>query len=514
MNVAVRTSALAFGLTLARAVSGTAQDPITPPPELKYEIHLEKSIMVEMRDGIRLSTDLLFPSGAQEPLPVILRRTPYSKSPFRDNERVRFWVGQGYVYAVQDKRGKYESEGDYAISIGDAEDGYDTVDWLAEQPWSNGKVGTIGCSYNGDVQMFLATQRNPHHAAMVPQATGSSNGAAGGRYRQFASRYGGNIGLASAFGWFRRYGSKVSYRPPPPHFPSLYQSKIADYFRPGPTLPDVDVEEIWWSLPVVDMMKKAGAPPSDWETIVSVEPNDPWWDQFAYLTDDDRFDVPALFINSWYDFGAAESIYQYQLFRRNSVSERAQESQFIVISPMPHCREERATEHTMVGARYVGDARFDYLKLYLRWFDYWLKGIGQAPVRLNFWVDGFLLNRMQKALLSEAINLVERGVASVDAVDSVIRDGLGLRWALMGPFGVAETNADGGTREYLTRFRANHVRVSKDLGPPPNFDDEQIERVGRGTDEMLKGAQHDALSRWRDRMIRKICALKKGDPQP
>ena len=143
-----------------------------------------------------------------------------------------------------------------------------------------------------------------------------------------------------------------------------------------------------------------------------------------------------------------------------------------------------------------------------------LRSVGQAPVRLNFWVDGFLLNRMQKALLSEAINLVERGVASVDAVDSVIRDGLGLRWALMGPFGVAETNADGGTREYLTRFRANHVRVSKDLGPPPNFDDEQIERVGRGTDEMLKGAQHDALSRWRDRMIRKIRALKEGDPQP
>ena len=55
---------------------------------------------------------------------------------------------------------------------------------------------------------------------------------------------------------------------------------------------------------------------------------------------------------------------------------------------------------------------------------------------------------------------------------------------------------------------------SKDLGPPPNFDDEQIERVGRGTDEMLKGAQHDALSRWRDRMIRKIRALKEGDPQP
>jgi putative CocE/NonD family hydrolase len=135
------------------------------------------------------------------------------------------WVGQGYVYAVQDKRGKFESEGEYTISGGDAEGGYDTVDWLAEQPWSNGRIGTIGCSYNGDVQMFLAAQRNPHHAAMVPQATGSSNGSAGGRHRQFGSRCGGNIGLASAFGWSRRNGLKVSYRPLPGHFPDFYKTK-------------------------------------------------------------------------------------------------------------------------------------------------------------------------------------------------------------------------------------------------------------------------------------------------
>ena len=80
-----------------------------------------------------------------------------------------------------------------------------------------------------------------------------------------------------------------------------------------------------------------------------------------------------------------------------------------------------------------------------------MTSVGQTPVLMNFYVPAFLLNRMQAALLREAISLVESGVADVDAVDAVIRDGLGLRWALMGPFGVANTNADGGIREYFTR---------------------------------------------------------------
>ena len=76
-----------------------------------------------------------------------------------------------------------------------------------------------------------------------------------------------------------------------------------------------------------------------------------------------------------------------------------------------------------------------------------MTSVGQKPVLMNYYVPAFLLNRMQAALLKEAINLVESGVADVDSVDTVIRDGLGLRWALMGPFGVANTNADGGIRE-------------------------------------------------------------------
>jgi 3-hydroxyacyl-CoA dehydrogenase len=140
--------------------------------------------------------------------------------------------------------------------------------------------------------------------------------------------------------------------------------------------------------------------------------------------------------------------------------------------------------------------------------------VGQTPVLMNFYVPAFLLNRMQAALLREAISLVESGVADVDAVDAVIRDGLGLRWALMGPFGVANTNADGGIREYFTRYGEAYKSCMNELGATPSFDPEMIERLGRGTDAMTGNASQTETLRWRNRLIQKIRELKTNDPQP
>ena len=143
-----------------------------------------------------------------------------------------------------------------------------------------------------------------------------------------------------------------------------------------------------------------------------------------------------------------------------------------------------------------------------------LRLVGQTPVLMNFYVPGFLLNRMQAALLREALQLVERGVADVSAVDAVIRDGLGLRWALMGPFGVANTNADGGVREYFTRYRGAYIELMNDLSPTPGFDPEQIERWGQATDAMVGRASRDRLRAWRDRLVRGILRLKREQPAP
>lgn len=143
-----------------------------------------------------------------------------------------------------------------------------------------------------------------------------------------------------------------------------------------------------------------------------------------------------------------------------------------------------------------------------------MRAVGQSPVVLNFYVPGFLLNRMQAALVREAIDLLTRGVADADAIDAVIRDGLGLRWALMGPFGVANTNADGGVREYFTRYGPSFERLMNDLAPNVRFDAALIDRVGSATDAMEGGADREDTRRWRDRLVRRVIELKREDPHP
>lgn len=143
-----------------------------------------------------------------------------------------------------------------------------------------------------------------------------------------------------------------------------------------------------------------------------------------------------------------------------------------------------------------------------------LKAIGQTPVRLNFYLPGFLLNRMQAALVREAINLVRCGVADVDAVDAVIRDGLGLRWALFGPFGVANTNDDQGIRGYFTRFGKAYEALGQDLELRSDLPAELLAELGEGTDRMLRGASPSRCAKWRDEMVLAIRDLKRASPGP
>ena len=339
-----------------------------PLPEPLYQVRLERSVPVPVSDGVRLSTDLYFPEGAPQPFPVILIRTPYDKNGFRtSNPAARIFAGQGYVAAVQDVRGRFESAGEYLVSAYDRRDGSDTVDWLARQPWSTGKIGTYGCSYLGENQMQLAAERNPHHAAALPQAGGGSR-------RFFGIYLDGAFELSSAVGWFSRAGSKY-YLAPPAGASAEFWARWGDYFHPAPQLPEIDYRRVFRSLPLLDMMKEAGGLVTDWEGFVSHDPGDPWWKQFGYIDDTDRFDVPALHVNGWYDLGVADTLALFGLLSRNAVTDRGRDHQFVLISPATHCRSETTSRQTLIGARPLGDARRDYYSFYLRWFDYWLKGI-------------------------------------------------------------------------------------------------------------------------------------------
>ncbi|HJO05069.1 MAG TPA: CocE/NonD family hydrolase, partial [Acidobacteriota bacterium] len=344
------------------------------------------SIMVPMRDGVELSTDLYFPEGAGDKLPVILLRTPYDKNNYWRRERGAPYIfaKHGYAVAVQDKRGKYESfKGQYAMYNGDGLDGYDTVDWLAEQSWSSGKIGTYGCSYLGDVQILQSRHRNPHLTAMVPQHSGGSYGAIDGRIRYGGLFSGGAFELGFGFGWFWGSGNKVYYGPPDGMDASeWFASPQAELFEQEATLPEIDHEEAWNTLPIVDMIRDQAGPLTDWEDLLEADLVGPYWEGFSYLEDDDRFDVPALFVNSWYDYGARDLFHQFNLLRRNATSARGRDNQFIITSPSTHCGSESATERTIIGERDMGDARKNFWRIYLDWFDHWLKGVDNGVTEM------------------------------------------------------------------------------------------------------------------------------------
>jgi putative CocE/NonD family hydrolase len=343
-------------------------------PTPRYTARLEKSVMIPMRDGVRLSTDLYVPNDAPGPRPVILMRTPYNKLNARQPESSAWlFAGQGYIVAVQDLRGSCESEGQYRISANDRADGSDSVSWLARQSWSNGRVGTYGCSHLGEVQYQLATQRNPHHACAVPQAGGSAFG-----YHGPSAAYHTNGAFPLLFAdWFRTTQHSVH-----PQFPPGLDRELllqaAPYFALQPQFPDVDWHKLWRTLPIIDTLRAAGSPPTDFENFVGHPPEDPWWESRGFVTWEDRFDVPALHVNSWYDFGVAETLVLFNLFQTNAETERARDNQFVIISPTLHCRSEVATQCTVVGELDLGDARFPCWETYLRWFDYWLNGDERA----------------------------------------------------------------------------------------------------------------------------------------
>lgn len=355
----------------------------SPARDWADHAQLERSHLVSMRDGVRLSTDLYFPYGAERrELPCILIRTPYSKRNYRPGEMVTAnfakyhtiiveFVRSGYVVAVQDVRGKFESEGNYFIYTGDADDGDDTLTWLGTRPWSNGRVGMYGCSYSGDVQIIAAQTRNEHLKCIVPQ--GASGG---GRFPYIAFRLGGVIELAMYGGWLRMFGALRRYGAPA-GITREDLLEIADYYRSEPEIPQIShaaLKKLWRKLPIIDQMRAWGGPPTGWEELCARPLNsDAWSSQFDFVDDSKSIDTPCLMENSWYDFGVAETLNMHNRFRSIAANARSRNNQFAIISPTCHCESEFAGATTRVGDREIGDARFDFLSLHKRWFDHWLK---------------------------------------------------------------------------------------------------------------------------------------------
>jgi predicted acyl esterase len=297
------------------------------------QIREERNVEVPMRDGVSLSTNIYRPD-EEGCFPVILVRTTYKKE--RLELIARSYVRKGYVAAVQDCRGRFASAGIWEPYINESKDGYDTIEWLAKQPWSTGKVGMIGESYAGSVQWLAARERPPHLVTIIP------NLAAPDPFYNMPYEY-GVLFMLDSLDWV--IGLETG-------------GDLSGDLRP---------------LPVIDLDKATlGKENLYWRKWLEHSVNDEYWEPANFLDHLKDVRIPVFHQSGWFDGNGIGTKLNYL-----RMVSHGHPHQKLIIGPWGH---------TPYASRRVGDIDFgpeaaiDLRQEYLRWFDYWLKGVDNGIV--------------------------------------------------------------------------------------------------------------------------------------
>jgi putative CocE/NonD family hydrolase len=334
------------------------------------DVIVERDVAVPMRDGIQLRADIYRPSLQGRPLdtpaPTILVRTTYDKERPQDTRDASGFVRNGYVYVVQDVRGRYHSEGLFYHGLAEAEDGRDSIDWIARQPWSNGRVGMTGISYLGAVQCAAAISGTPHLASMF-------HAKAPADYYQNGFRHGGAFLMYTLPIAFMVASSSKEATADPVLSRSLRDAfeHAADWLsgmplkkglNPLAQVPDV---ERW----LFDMMSR-----SDYDDFWK---HVPLWQPVEFL--EAYADVPGMYVGGWYDLYQEEAFYTLLAGRKKGPIN-------LVMGPWTHLGFDDFFGDVDFGA--AGMLSPDqYFELQLRWFDRTLKDLSpgadtEPPVRI------------------------------------------------------------------------------------------------------------------------------------
>ncbi len=355
--------------------------------ELQSVAVVERKVMMPMRDGVRLATDIYRPKDAAGPVPTIFVRTPYNFNYWdvqngvpRDMNQALTAVKRGYAYVIQNERGHYFSEGHYDILGAPVTDGEDALSWITKQPWSNGKIGTTGCSSTAEYQMAIAATGHPAYAAMNVQGFGAGVGRVKPYYEQGNWYRGGAVQMLF-IAWL--HDEQNQLRPMfPKDMPREDLVKASKYFDLAPRMPDVDWSKALWTLPIQDIYTAVDGPRGIFADSMPVPtggrmvqrtPNDPAWYKGGLVHDDAAINVPGLWFMSWYDVSVGPNLALYNHVRKTARPAVA-DQQWAIIAPVAHCSYTRASEDTVVGERSMGDARLDYNDIVYGFFDRFLKG--------------------------------------------------------------------------------------------------------------------------------------------
>lgn len=345
---------------------------------MTYGVSLVKDVMVPMRDGTRLATDVYRPAADGEIVegvfPTILCRTPYDKTDRRYAEIADFFVPHGYAVCLQDCRDRYRSEGtgeyEHAVTPRQGEDGYDTVEWIAAQRWSNGRVGTVGSSYAAITQVRAALERPPHLTAIWPDVVPTNS-------FHHQAREGGAMQMHMFWALFihAQDSQDIADRPD-------LQDEVWDDLR--------HIRDHFWATPFRRGQFSLRHVPTLEQALMDYSTRgmyDEYWSQVSndftrYW--DEHADIPGTYSTGWYDpFSHADTEYFAAMAEQND------SPQYLVVGPWSHVgmRSDASYTHDVdFGPDSVwGVSR--YFEEQLRFFDRWLRPDGPqveppAPVRI------------------------------------------------------------------------------------------------------------------------------------
>jgi uncharacterized protein len=357
--------------------------------ELESIAIIERKVMVPMRDGKRMQADIYRPKDESKKYPIIFVRTPYNFNYWdielgapRDMTMQLEAVKRGYALIEMNERGRYFSEGDYDILGVPLTDSDDALDWMGSLPWSADKVGLIGCSSTAEWQLAVASRGNKALATIIPESFGAGVGRVGPYYEQGNWFRGGAVRML--FGtWLYDYGLDVADGRPtfPPNMSQQALITAAKSYDLDAHPAKVDWSKALQHLPEKDIYTAVGGPrgifadptPSGKPGMIARTPNDPAWYQGGLWNDSMRINLPGLWVMTWYDVSVGPNLAAYN-YVRSTASPAVANQQYAIIAPVAHCAYKRASEHTMVGDRDLGDARLDYDAFTYGWFDHFLKG--------------------------------------------------------------------------------------------------------------------------------------------
>lgn len=330
----------------------------------QHDIRIVRHQEVPMSDGVVLYADVYLPEPEGQ-YPTLVVRTPYGvQRPGMHESMVKF-AQNGYSVVLQDVRGRYESQGEWEPFRDEAKDGYETIEWAAVQPWSNGKVGTQGGSYLGHNQWQAASQKPPHLVAIFPILASTNI-------------YANWWGMGGAFRLSFNYGWGAVRMPNRIMLPQFWH--MADY------MPEtMRYENILMHLPLIDGdLQSAGHPVPHYRDWIKHQSYDDYW---KAISDEERFDqidVPVHTLGGWFDIFVMGTINGYVGMKNHGGTVEARSGTRMVIGPWGH-----GSSQSFGGVDFTPDATLDFFELQLRFYDHHLKGIDngldeELPVQLFY----------------------------------------------------------------------------------------------------------------------------------